>query len=162
MLDGAGDLVLLRRPAAVTVSAMWSDSREVTGQLARRAVVVEARADGPLGRLLAALAAVPGSSVEQTEWIVEPGNAVHGRLRTAAVLDAGDRALDYARAADLRLGALESMLEPEVRPGDPGWTPQAKAMRSFDGGDTGPTLELRPEPVPVAAAVDVRYALLGG
>src|SRR3954470_12622322 len=62
VLDGAGDLVLLRRPAAVTVSAMWSDSREITGQLARRAIVVEARADGPLGRLLAALTAVPGSS----------------------------------------------------------------------------------------------------
>jgi uncharacterized protein YggE len=85
-------------------------------------------------------------------------------LRAAAVLDARERALDYARAADLRLGALESIIEPEVRPGDTGWMPQAKAMSlAFGGGgDAGPTLELRPEPVPVAAAVDVRYALLGG
>jgi uncharacterized protein YggE len=160
-LDGAGDLVLLRRPAAVTLSPVWSDSREITGQAARRAVLVEARADGPLGELLAAIVAVPGSIVESTEWLVDPGNPAHARLRAAAVADARERAADYAQAAELRLGALEWITEPEVRPGETGFQ-QARAL-SFGGmgGGAAPVLELRPEPVPVGAAVDVRYALLG-
>jgi uncharacterized protein len=160
-LDGVGDLVLLRRPAAVTLSPVWSDSRQVTGQAARRAVLVEARAGGPLGELLAAIVAVPGSTVESTEWLVDPGNPAHARLRAAAVADARERAADYAQAAELRLGALEWIAEPEVRPGEPG--PQQARALAFAGlgGDAAPVLELRPEPVPVGASVDVRYALLG-
>lgn len=161
-LDAAGDLLLLRRPAAITLTPVWSDSRKITGQAARRAVLVEAGADGPLGELLAAIAAVPGTTVESTEWLVDPGNPAHARLRAAAVADARERAATYAQAADLRLGALEWITEPDVRPGDPGWTPQAKAL-SFGGfgGEAAPVLERRPEPVPVGASVDVRYALLG-
>jgi uncharacterized protein len=159
-LDGAGDLVLLRRPAAVTMSPVWSDSRQITGQAARRAVLVEARTEGPLGELLAAIVAVPGSTVESTEWLVNPGNPAHARLRAAAVADARERAADYAQAADLRLGALEWIAEPEVRPGEPGPQLAGFAFGGIGGG-AGPVLELRPEPVPVGASVDVRYALLG-
>lgn len=165
-LDGFGELLLVRRPAAVTLTPVWSDSREVpggqtvTGQAARRVVVVEARAVGPLGELLAAIVAVPGSTVESTEWLADPGNPVHARLRAAAVANARERAADYAQAAELRLGALEWIAEPELRPGDSGWAPQrAKMLGRMDDG--GPVLELRPEPVPVEVSVDVRYALLG-
>lgn len=160
-LDGAGELVLLRRPAAVTLSPVWSDGGKITGQAARRSVLVEARTDGPLGELLAAIVAVPGSTVESTEWLVDPGNPAHAQLRAAAVADARARAADYAQAADLRLGALEWIAEPEVRPGEPG--PQLAKALAFGGvgADAAPVLELRPEPVPVGAAVDVRYALLG-
>jgi uncharacterized protein len=161
-LDRAGETVLLRRPAAVTLSPVWSDSRELTGQAARRVVTVEAPAAGPLGELLAALVAVPGSTVESTEWVVDPGNPAHGRLRAAAVQDARERATDYARATELRLGALEWITEPDVRPGDPGWVAQARAVSLGFVGEAAPVLELRPEPVPVGASVDVRYALLGG
>jgi uncharacterized protein len=160
-LDGVGDLVLLRRPAAVTLSPVWNDHREVTGRAARRTVQIEAEAGGPLGELLAGLAAVPGTTIESTEWIVDPTNAVHGELRTAAVKDAHARAEDYARAAGLRLGTLEWISEPDVRPGDGGWVQSAQKMSRFAGlGDSAAVLELRPEPVGVSAAVDVRYALL--
>lgn len=165
-LDGFGELLLVRRPAAVTLTPVWSDSRDVsggqviTGQAARRVVVVEARAVGPLGELLAAIVAVPGSTVESTEWLVDAGNPVHARLRAAAVANARERAAGYAQAADLRLGALEWITEPDVRPGEPGFGfASAQAMARMDQG--GPVLELRPEPVPVDASVDVRYALLG-
>ena len=166
-LDRFGDLLLVRRPAAVTLSPIWSDPaglpgpQTVTGQAARRAVVVEARASGPLGELLAAIAAVPGSAVESTEWLVDRGNPVHARLRGAAVADARERAADYAQAADLRLGALDWITEPDVRPGDPGfgWRSAKSSLARME--DSGPVLELRPEPVTVEAAVDVRYALLG-
>lgn len=159
-LDAVGDLVLLRRPAAVTLSPVWNDHGEVTGQAARRTVQVEAQADGPLGELLAGFAAVPGTSVESTEWIVEPTNAVHSELRAAAVKDAHARAEDYAWAAGLRLGTLEWISEPDVRPNEGGWV-QARRMSRFAGPvDGAAVLELRPEPVGVAAAVDVRYALL--
>jgi uncharacterized protein YggE len=158
-LDAAGRLVLLRRPAAVTLTPVWSDDRQVTGQAARRTVTVEARAAGPLGELLSELAAVPGATVESTEWVVEPGNAVHATLRAAAVRDARARAGDYAGAADLRLGALEWITEPDLRPGEPGWVPQAATFSTAIGGG-GPVLELRPEPVAVSTAVDVRFALL--
>jgi uncharacterized protein len=163
-LDRFGELLLARRPAAVTLTPVWSDNgglpgpQTVTGQVARRVVVIEARAAGPLGELLAAIVAVPGSAVEDTEWVVDPGNPVHRRLRAAAVVDARERAADYAGAAELRLGALESITEPDVRAGEPVWMAQ-KLSRSLDGA--GPVLELRPEPVPVEATVDVRYALLG-
>jgi uncharacterized protein len=164
-LDGFAEFLLARRPAAVTLTPVWSDSRSpgaqmITGQAARRVVLVEARATGPLGELLAAIAAVPGSAVEGTEWLVDPDNPVHARLRAAAVVDARQRAADYAGAADLRLGALESIAEPDVRPGDSGWLPQArKASVMMD--EAGPVLELRPEPVAVDVSVDVRYGLLG-
>lgn len=163
-LDRFGELLLARRPAAVTLTPIWSESRElggqtITGQVARRTVVVEARSAGPLGELLAAIVAVPGSAVEGTEWLVDPDNPVHRRLRAAAVVDARERAGDYAGAAELRLGALESIAEPEVRPGEPVWTAQKLSFRSADAA--GAVLELRPEPVPVEVSVDVRYALLG-
>lgn len=164
-LDRFAELLLARRPAAVTLSPIWSNtaglmgSQTITGQAARRVVVVEARAAGPLGELLAAIAAVPGAAVESTEWLVDPGNPVHRRLRAAAVVDARERAGDYAGAAELRLGGLESITEPDVRPGDAVWMTARKSSRSADAG--GPVLELRPEPVPVEAVVDVRYALLG-
>lgn len=166
-LDRFAESLLGRRPAAVTLTPVWSDSREqpgtqaVTGQAARRVVVVEARASGPLGELLAAIAAVPGAAVEGTEWLVDPDNPVHARLRAAAVVDARQRAADYAGAAELRLGALESIVEPELRPGETGWQPQALSRKSFALDDSGPVLELRPEPVPVGVSVDVRYGLLG-
>lgn len=160
-LDGAGDLVLRRRPAAVWVNPTWSPIGQVTGQAARRTVTVEARAAGPLGALLAAVVAVPGAGIGRTEWVVDPANPAHSRLRSAAVLDARARALDYARPADLLLGALESITEPGTA------APQEKffgaaAMAVKDSGTDSPVLELRPEPVTVSAAVDVRYAVLPG
>jgi uncharacterized protein len=166
-LDGFAELLLARRPAAVTLTPVWSDSREqpgaqtITGQAARRVVTVEARATGPLGELLAAIAAVPGSAVEGTEWLVDPDNPVHARLRAAAVVDARQRAADYAGAAELRLGALESIVEPDLRPGESGWLPQSRKASAFAMDNPGPVLELRPEPVPVGVCVDVRYGLLG-
>lgn len=162
-LDGAGDLLLLRRPASVSLSPTWSQTGEVTGQAAWRRVVVEARAGGPLGELLAALVAVPGTTLEGTEWLVDPGNPAHAQLRAAAVLDARDRAVDYARAADLRLGALEWITEPDAGRAEP--LPLGmRAVQMSKGMDAagGPVLELAPEPVAVGAAVDVRYALLPG
>ena len=156
---GRADL-LLRRPSAVTVGPVWSPEGRPTGQSARRAVTVEALAAGRLGDLVAAVAAVPGGTVEGTEWLVEPDNPVHGRLRGLAVADARERALDYARAAGLALGAVDRIAEPGLAEG----APRAYALeaRSLAGGEGGPVLELRPEPVPVQAEIEVRYALLAG
>lgn len=163
VLDAAADLLLLRRPSAVSLLPTWSPTGEVTGQAARRTVVVEARADGPLGDLLARLVAVPGTTLEGTDWLVDPGNPGRGRLRAAAVVDARGRAADYARAADLRLGALEWIVEPDAsRPPEPGPREMRMDAMQQGGGADGPVLELRPEPVTVSAAVDVRYALLPG
>jgi uncharacterized protein len=93
--------------------------------------------------------------------VVDPGNAAHSRLRAAAVTDARARAVDYARAADVRLGALEAITEPGlVSPPQP--YEMAARMAKDVGGGGGPVLELRPEPVAVTAAVDVRWALLPG
>ena len=151
-LDGAD--LLLRRPSGVTVGVLWSRDGEPSGQVARRVVRAEARADAPLGDLLAAVAAVPGS-IESTEWLVDPANPVHGRLRGLAVADARQRAADYAAAAGLALGAVESITEPALA--DPAF--RAMALGKTEGA-AGPVLELRPEPVAVGAEVDVRYALL--
>ena len=164
VLDSAEGL-LRQRPSAVSLSPRWSPTGEVAGQSAQRTVVVEARADAPLGRLLRELAAIPDTTLGGTEWLVDTDNPAHGRLRAAAVADARARASDYARAADLRLGALEWVTEPEAsRPPEP-W-PVGRQLAAADaaagGRDGGPVLELRPEPVPVSAAVDVRYALLPG
>lgn len=162
-LDAALDRtdLLLRRPSAVTVGPLWSRDGEPVGQAARRAVTVEARAGGRLGELVAAASGVPGGTVESTEWVVEAGNPVHGRLRALAVADARQRAADYAAAAGLALGALERISEPGLSEGSPQWVPQS-LMRAKADGAGGPVLELRPEPVPVHAEIDVRYALLPG
>jgi uncharacterized protein len=151
--------LLLRRPSAVTLGPLWSPQGEVTGQAARRAVTVEAAAAGPLGDLLAVVAQVPGASVDGVEWLVDPANPAHGRLRGQAVADARERAADYARAAGRPLGAVEQISEPGLsEPGPPVFRAMAMAKESGPGG--GPVLELRPEPVPVSAEVDVRYGLL--
>ena len=163
-LDAAGDGLLLRRPSSVSLQPAWSPGGEVSGQAALRTIAVEARAGGPLGDLVSRLAAIPGTTLGGTEWRVDSTNPVHARLRAAAVTDAQARAADYARAAGLRLGALDWIAEPGVeRPGDrevvalASSSPAAMGMRA-----EAPVLELRPEPVAVSATVDVRWTLLPG
>lgn len=162
-LDAALDRadLLLRRPSGVTVGPVWSQQGEQTGQVARRVVTVDARADGPLGSLLAAVSTVPGGTVEQAEWVVDPGNPVHARLRAAAVRDARDRAGDYAGAAGLQVGAVEQITEPDLTGGPPRFA-RAMALSAKSGPGDGPVLELRLEPVTVGAEIDVRYAVLPG
>lgn len=163
VLDRTADLVLLRRPAAVTLGQQWAqDGRSVTGHQARRTVLIEARATGPLGELLAALVEVPGSAVDSTEWVVDRDNPVHARVRGLAVLDAGSRAADYATAAELRLGAVETITEPGAGSPSAGYMEGVQGVaRAFKGGGGGePVLELLPQPVPVGTSVEVRYALL--
>lgn len=163
VLDAAGELVLLRRPSTVTVQQTWSRTGEVSGQAARQSTVVEARPGGRLGALLARLAEVPGATLEGTGWVVDPDNPAHARLRAAAVADARARAADYARAAGLRLGAVEWIAEPGAgRSPEPGRVVLQSAARAGDSVAERRVLELRPEPVDVVAAVDVRYALLPG
>jgi uncharacterized protein YggE len=160
VLDAAGELVLLRRPSTVAVQPTWSPTGEVSGQAARQSTTVETRPGGPLGELLARLTAVPGATLESTGWVVDPGNPAHGRLRAAAVADARARATDYARAADLRLGAVEWIAEPgTVHPPEPRGVARTAALESASYGSV---LELRSEPIIVAAAVEVRYGLLPG
>lgn len=164
-LDAALDAadLLLRRPSAIALGPVWSQSGELTGQAARRVVTVEAAAAGPLGDLVMAVSVVPGGVVVQTEWLVDPTNPVHARLRGLVVADARQRAGDYATAAGLRLGAVEQIIEPGPAAGrSTGWVPQSADFRKSVSGGGGPVLELRPEPVPVEVEVDVRYALLTG
>lgn len=163
VLDAAGELLLQRRPSTVTMLPTWSPTGEVSGQAARQSVLVEARAGGPVGDLLARLAAVPGVVLESSGWVVDPDNAAHGRLRAAAVADARARAADYARSADLRLGALEWIAEPGTgRPPEPGPGARKSAGMARSAATDSQVLELRSEPVVVTAEVEVRYALLPG
>ncbi len=154
---GRADLLRLR-PSAVTVGPLWSRDGEPAGQVARRVLTVEASAAGRLGELVAAVSAVPGGAVEGADWLVDPGNPAHGRLRGLAVADARTRAQDYAGAAGLQLGVLERIAEPGPEDGAPRFRTEAAMASGGDGG--GPVLELRPEPVPVRAEVVVTYALL--
>lgn len=163
----AGYELLARRPAGVSLQPRWGQNGEIVGQTAQRTLVVEAAAGGPLGELLTRLVDVPGSTVAGAAWLVDDTNPAHARLRAAAVADARARATDYAQAAGLRLGALDRITEPGLGGGGPepaGWVAlSAKASRfaaEDAGGGGGPVLELRPEPVPVTAEVDVRWALL--
>ena len=157
--------LLARRPAGVSVQPRWNERGEVAGQTAQRMLVVEARADGPLGELLGALVAVPGTTVSGAEWLVDDANPARSRLRGAAVADALARAGDYARAAGLRLGALDRIAEPGLTEPVPGGLARAAQMEQVSlaadmGG--GPVLELESRPVPIFAEVDVRWALLDG
>lgn len=167
VLDGLGAALLLRRPSSVSVGP-WSSRRgEEQGQVARRALTVECRADGPLGDLLARAVQQAGATVGGTQWTVQPDNPIHAELRRAAVLDARERAWVYAEAAGLRLGPVDWLAEPGLAPGPRDRRSAAEdmtfmAVGAERGGDFERVLELRPEPVPVAAAVEVSYALLPG
>ncbi len=161
LLTAAGELVRLRRPSTVTVQPAWTPAGVITGQAARQTTVVEVTPGDELGALLGRLTAVPGVTLDGTGWVVDPDNPAHGRLRAAAVADARARAADYARAAGMRLGAVEWIAEPgAVRPPEPLWEGKARMMAADVGG--GQALVLRPEPVSIVTAVDVRYALLAG
>lgn len=163
LLTAAGELVRLRRPSTVTVQPSWSPAGVVTGQAARQTTVVEAVPTDELGGLLSRLTEVPGATLEGTGWVVDPDNPAHGRVRASAVADARARAADYAAAAGLRLGAVEWVAEPGVeRPPEPhrGGVGRSGVMAAEAVG--GADLALRPEPVSLVTAIDVRYALLPG
>ncbi|HEX6754556.1 MAG TPA: SIMPL domain-containing protein [Mycobacteriales bacterium] len=163
VLDAAD--LLARRPAGVSLQPRWGQQQgEIVGQTAQRTFVAEAAAGSPLGELLARLVDVPGTTVAGAEWLVDDANPAHSRLRAAAVADAHARAADYAQAAGLRLGALDRVAEPGLtEPGPHVWVPQSARALGFAGdtaGGGGPVLELRPQPVELTAAVDVRWSLL--
>lgn len=163
LLAAAGELVRLRRPSTVTVQPTWSPAGVVTGQTARQVTLVEAAPGDELGGLLSRLTEVPGATLEGTGWVVDPDNPAHGRVRAAAVADARSRAGDYAAAAGMRLGAVEWIAEPGVeRPPDPHFAAAKRAGAMALEAAGGADLALRSEPVSLATAVDVRYALLPG
>lgn len=168
IIDQAGEAVLLRRPSSISVSPAYGSRGEVRGQAARRTVTVVTKPEGVLGDLLARAVEVQGTTIGGMQWLVEPGNPIHARLRAEAVADARGRAQVYAEAAGMRLGQLEWIAEPGLGPGRPPpdqAVPMAQRMAfaaTMEQGGGARVLDVKPEPVTVSAGVEIRFALLPG
>lgn len=174
-LDAAGADVLARRPSAVRLAPRYDyqQNRQVLrGQAAVRTLVVELRPGGALGELLRRAVAEADARVQHLAWEVDEDAAVHAEVRAAAARDARARAQAYAAELDLRLGEVEWLAEPGLSgmPEQPGWErgaragmpARAMAMSAESGAaeEAQVVLELAPEPVRVAAAVEARFTLL--
>jgi len=170
VLDDLGDDVLARRPSSLWVAPRHRYGRDgprLVGQAAERTVIVELSTAGSIGSVLARVATELGVRVLGTDWLVDPANPAHGELRAAAVRDAHARAGQYAAAAGLRLGDVETLAEPHVSGRGRAATPEdgdivALAAPVEGGDDQRVVLDLRPEAVRLTAAVTASYALLEG
>jgi len=106
----------------------------------------------------------PGFRVARVEWAltVQRRDELRQQVRARAVLDAAVRAQQYADA--LGLGKIRpvaiadaGMLEAHLRPETGGGGSHARALAATTAG--APEMELMPEDIEVAAAVDARFVV---
>lgn len=142
----------------------WEKNRRVrTGWVAGRATVLEVTVLEVLGELVAELASA-GASVSGLSWELDPANPVHGEARRLAAQDARQRALDYAGALGLEVGAVAWASEPGLR------QPSSTDHRVFAAAAAAPALRgpgdedivgATPEEITAQAVVEVAFWLAG-
>jgi uncharacterized protein len=165
----AVDDVLTGTPGAfdrVTTTALvvqprirWDNGQAVrTGWTASRSSSVEVHDLDRVGELLDRLVQA-GAAISGLSWEVAPGHPAYGQARRRAAEDAHQRAIDYAAALGVRLGAVAWVAEPGLRPTGPVATP----IRALHAASVGPgpsePIGVAPEELALQASVDVGFAL---
>lgn len=117
-----------------------------------------------LGELTTRLADLELTRVDGPWWSLRPESPAHGEARRQAVLEAVQRAREYAEALGARLAALVELadLGAEAPLSYPAPPPQG-AMRSaaFAGSapESAPALDLEPERQTIYAQVNARFTM---
>ena len=172
-LAGQVDAAVANRRAAIdrtmTTSVVvhpktrWRKGESVrTGWRASRTSVVEVADFAVLGDLLAELAAA-GAEVDGPDWLLDPTNPIHGRVRGVAGADARERADAYAAALGLRVTGVAWVTEPGLRqPSDiVGFRTMAVGM-ARGGGAEPEVIDVEPDEMTVTAEVDVAFTFAVG
>jgi hypothetical protein len=150
---------------AVQPKTRWRRGENVrTGWRASRTTLLDVVDFTALGDLFAELAAA-GGAVTGPTWHVDRTNAAHDEARRQAAADARRRADAYAEALGLRVVGPAWVAEPGLRLAGGGDGPpmmRAMAAPAGAGGYGGPeqdVIDVNPEEVIVAAAVEVGFRI---
>jgi uncharacterized protein YggE len=135
----------------------YVDGREVhRGHEARNIVSVRIEDHPILGRLMRAAVDRVQAQVRGPSWRIAPDNPAHDQARRAAVEDARRRAVAYAEALGIRLGAIALVSEPGTA------HPVARAIALGAGiGDAG-DIDVQPGTLEVTASVEVSFRIEQG
>ncbi|MFD5508340.1 SIMPL domain-containing protein [Streptomyces sp. NPDC059761] len=117
-----------------------------------------------LGELTTRLADLELTSVDGPWWALRPTSPAHGEARRQAVLEAVQRAREYAAALGAELAALVELADlgaENALPAYPQATPGGgmRTMAFSASEDTAPPLDLEPERQTVHAQVNARFTM---
>ncbi|MBW5484577.1 SIMPL domain-containing protein [Streptomyces bambusae] len=116
-----------------------------------------------LGELTTRLADHELTSVDGPWWALRPTSPAHGEARKQAVLEAVQRAREYATALGADLAALVELADVGAENATPYGRPGGAGMRTmaFAGAEetTAPALDLEPERQTVLAQVNARFTM---
>ncbi|MFE2549639.1 SIMPL domain-containing protein [Streptomyces sp. NPDC059355] len=117
-----------------------------------------------LGELTTRLADLELTSVDGPWWALRPTSPAHGEARRQAVLEAVQRAREYATALGADLAALVELADLGAENAVPAY-PQAapgggmRTMAFSASEDTAPPLDLEPQRQTVHAQVNARFTM---
>ncbi|WP_411106079.1 SIMPL domain-containing protein [Streptomyces sp. cmx-4-9] len=115
-----------------------------------------------LGELTTRLADLELTEVDGPWWALRPTSPAHGEARRQAVLEAVQRAREYAEALGARLAALVELADLGAEnapfPGDAGTGLRTMAFATTDD-TTAPPLDLEPQRQTVYAQVNARFTM---
>lgn len=147
---------------SVQPKSRWRKGESIrVGWRASRSTHVEIAALDEVGALVAGLAQA-GGAVTGPWWHLEPGNAAHDAVRTAAAEDARRRADTYAEGLGLVVGAVAWIAEPGLRsPSTRGaWADYPSVAGALAGAaDDDEPISVSPQPITLTAAVEVGFEL---
>ncbi|WP_329194398.1 MULTISPECIES: SIMPL domain-containing protein [unclassified Streptomyces] len=117
-----------------------------------------------LGELTTRLADLDLTRIDGPWWALRPTSPAHGQARRQAVLEAVQRAREYAEALGARLAALVELADLGAEDATPYGHPAGAGMRTMAYGapaeDAGaPPLDLEPQRQTVYAQVNARFTM---
>ena len=145
---------------AVQPKTRWRKGEtQRTGWTAFRVSVVEVSDTSRVGELLNALAGA-GGSISGLSWMVAPTNESFALARQRAGEDARVRAEQYARALNIKLGAVAWAAEPGLRSSGHVDTMAVQAAAfARSAGTVEEPINVNPDEVTIRAALDVGYRI---
>ncbi|WP_031148225.1 SIMPL domain-containing protein [Streptomyces xanthophaeus] len=116
-----------------------------------------------LGELTTRLADLELTQVDGPWWALRPTSPAHGQARRQAVLEAVQRAREYAEALGARLAALVELADLGAENADPFPAHPGSGMRTMAFSTTedagAPPLDLEPQRQTVYAQVNARFTM---
>ena len=149
----------------VTVAEEWewrNDTNTLVGHRASTGATVTVSRLDAIAPLLRATVDEARGTVRQLRWEVDADHPVRHDLLGRAATDARRRAVAYATALGLELGAVELISESPIGTGTPGPAADAMPMLAMARGKAAgaPELSVSGGQIELRAEVHVRFALL--
>lgn len=147
----------------VSVAEEWEWKNETNTRVGFRAsatVSVNIADFDRIAPLLAAAVDDAGAQIRSLTWSVSPTHTIRHELLAAAAAEAEHRAIAYAVALRLRLGAIEEISDVPISPSPRAAGGEVMMMRAAKMADSAP-MNVNAGEVELSASVFVRFATLG-